>query len=193
MSRTFTPVDLVQLPRIDSNSAVALASAVESAASSFHDLPASLTETLTQIGQDKRLLLAALAKTPGGALTIKEADRRVDKVGGALHDIGEILTLLKLVHAEYGATIGTTQTLEEAPEIRDSKDLLLDSLRTYVLQVAGTVKRGKPETATRADALLAPVRAWESTKAAKEKADPSAPAGGSAGSSNAPSTGTTGG
>jgi len=87
MTRTFTPVDLVQLPRIDSNGAVALATAVEAAANQYNDLPQLLTETLAQIGADKQILLQALAKTPHGVMTIKEADRRVDKAAGAFHDI----------------------------------------------------------------------------------------------------------
>ncbi|MDI1429213.1 hypothetical protein [Polyangium sorediatum] len=242
MSRTFTPVDLVQLPRVDSNGAIALASAVESAASKYNDLPASVTEAVIQIVADRIVLQQAVAKTPVGLVTVKEADRRVDKVGGAFHDIcsawaslaeflpeGQdaqvlmarvfpdgrkfvnlkvkeewaaietklstidreglgaridaigatpVLKLLEQMQAVYGAVIGTTEVPEEAPEVRDSKDTLLDSLRAYVIQVAGTVKRGKPETAARADALLRPIREWESTKPAKDKADgPEAPAG----------------
>ncbi|WP_282416615.1 hypothetical protein [Polyangium sp. 15x6] len=246
MSRTFTPVDLVQLPRVDSNGAIALASAVESAASKYNDLPASVTEAVAQIVADRIVVHQALAKTPGGLVTVKEADRRVDKVGGALHDIcaawaslaeflpqGEdaqvlmdrvfadgrkfvnlkvkeewaavetklatidreglgasidaigatpVLGLLRQMQAVYGAVIGTTEVPEEAPEVRESKDTLLDSIRAYVIQVAGTIKRGKPETAARADALLRPVREWESTKPSKEKAgSEEAPAGGASG------------
>ncbi|MDI1483518.1 hypothetical protein [Polyangium sp. y55x31] len=168
-------------------------------------------------------------------MTVKEADRRVDKVGGALHDIlaawasmaefvpegqgalvalerlfpegrsfvnlkvkeewaaiatklatvereglathiaaigaAPVLETLRQVHALYGSVIGTTEAPEEAPEVRESRSALLDSIRDYVIQVAGTVKRGKPETAVRAEALLKPVREWESTKPAKEKAE----------------------
>lgn len=236
MTRTFSPVDLVQLPRVDANGAVALASAVEAAAVPFNDLPQSIADELGQIKTDRQTLLKALAKSPAGVVTVKEADRRVDKVGGAFHDIATawaslaefipegqdaqllvdrlfsdgrrfinlkvkeewaaietklatidregllpqiqaiganpILALLKQVQTVYGAVIGTTQAVEEAPEVRESKDALLDAIRTYVIQVAGSVKRGKPETLTRADALLKPIREWESIKPAKEKTNP---------------------
>lgn len=234
MQRTFSPVDLVQLPRIDANGSVALATALEAAATPFQNLPSAILDCLTQIGSDKQILLQALAKTPTGLLTVKEIDRRVDRVAGALHDVtaawatlaefmseGEkakvlherlfadgrrflnlkvqeewaaietklatverenlkgsieaigaipIYSLLKQFQTEYGAIIGTTQPLEEAPEIRDSKTALLDSIRSYVIQVAASVKRGAPDTATRADALLKPVREWESTKSAPPQA-----------------------
>jgi len=239
MQRTFSPVDLVQLPRIDANGSVALATAIEAAATPFQNLPPAIIDCLAQVGSDKQILLQALAKTPTGLLTVKEIDRRVDKVAGALHDVtaawatlaefmpegekgkilherlfadgrrflnfkvheewaaietklatidrenlggsvdaigaGPILVLLKQFQAEYGAIIGTTQPVEEAPEIRDSKAALLDSIRSYVIQVAASVKRGAPDTATRADLLLKPVREWESTKAAKESTPPATP------------------
>jgi ABC-type transporter Mla MlaB component len=38
MTRTFSAVALVHLPRVDSNGAVALASSIESAAGQFNDL-----------------------------------------------------------------------------------------------------------------------------------------------------------
>jgi len=231
---------------VDSNGAIALASAVESAASKYNDLPVSVTDAVAQIIADRIVLQQAVAKTPGGIVTVKEADRRVDKVGGAFHDIcaawaslaeflpqgqdaqvlmdrvfsdgrrfvnlkvkeewaaietklstidreglatridaigaAPVFGLLAQMHAVYGAVIGTTAAPEEAPEVRDSKDALLDSLRAYVIQVAGTVKRGKPETAMRADALLRPVREWEGTKPAKDKAgNEEAPAGAASG------------
>jgi hypothetical protein len=254
MSRTYTPVDLVQLPRVDAHGAVALATAIEAAASPYKDLSAMITETLSQIGSDKQFLLQALAKTPQGAITVKEADRRIDRVAGAFHDIsaawstlaeflpqGEagqtlmvrlfadgrrfvnlkvqeewaaietklttidregldaqiqaigaapIVTLLRQFHTVYGAVIGTTQPLEEAPEIRDTKDALLDSIRTYVIQVTGTVKRGKPETAALADVLLKPVREWVSTRSSKESPEPAAPPQGAGSSSGNDPAGT---
>lgn len=239
MSRTFSAVDLVHLPRIDSNSAVALASSIESASAQFNDLQQTIIDAVLQMTGDRQRLLAALAKTPMGIVTPKEADRRVDRVAGALHDIAEawgtlaeflpegegaqlimervfadgrrfinlklkeewaavetklatierenllpkfeaigaapVVALLKQAQSVYGAVIGTTEAIEEAPEVRECKDALLDSIRFYTLQVVATVKRGKPETANRADALLKPLREWESTKPAKEKADPAAP------------------
>ena len=256
MSRTYSPIDLVQLPRVDANGAVALASAIEAAAVPFNDLPQPITDELAHIVLDRQILLKALAKTPAGAVTVKEADRRVDKVAGALHDIaaawaslaefmaegqdaqiimdrvfsdgrrfinlkvkeewaaietklatvdreallpkvqaigaGPVLALLKQFQTTYGAVIGTTQAIEEAPEVRDSKDALLDSIRTYVIQVAGSVKRGKPETAARADALLRPVREWESIRHTKEKPEPPEGTSSAASPIAAPGTGTKG-
>src|SRR5690242_11986344 len=87
MARTFAPVDLVHLPRVDANGAIALASAVEAAAAHDNTLPPNVVDAVTQIADDRVVLQAAVAKTPGGVMTIKEADRRVDKVAGALHDI----------------------------------------------------------------------------------------------------------
>jgi len=76
---------------------------------------------------------------------------------------------------------------------RESKDALLDSLRTYVLQVAGTVKRGKPETAARVDALLKPIREWQGTQPAKEKTDQHETTPDGTAPPGTSSTGTTGG
>jgi hypothetical protein len=257
MTRTFTHVDLVQLPRIDSHGAVALATAIEAAANQFNDLSQALLDTLAQVKSDRQTLLQALAKTPAGVLTIKEADRRVDKLAGAFHDLAAVwatiaeflpegeagklilsrcfadgrrfinfkvkeewaaietklatidreglapqvqaigamplLTLLRQFHADYGVAIGTTQPLEEAPEVRESKDALLDSIRSYVIQVAATVKRGKPETTIRADALLKPLHDWESTRAAKQSPEPAVPPVSDGSSMGASSSGNTGG
>lgn len=76
---------------------------------------------------------------------------------------------------EYDAIIGTTQPVKDAPEIRDSKAALLDSIPSCVIQVAASVKRGAPDTATRADLLLEPLREGESAKAAKESTPPATP------------------
>jgi hypothetical protein len=101
-----------------------------------------------------------------------------------------VVALLKQVQSVYGAVIGTTQAIEEAPEVRECKDALLDSIRHYTIQVVATVKRGKPETAARAETLLKPLREWESTKAAKEKADaPAEPTNGDAKPTGTPPTG----
>ena len=256
MARTYSPVDLVQLPRIDANGAIALASAIESAAANDKTLPPNITEIVTQIADDRAILQAAVAKTPAGVLTVKEADRRVDKVGGALHDIlaawaelaefipegqkaqivlerafqdgrrfinlkakeewaavdtklttidreglapnldaigaGPVLALLKQVHSVYGAVLGTTEVIEEAPEIRESKGALLDSIRAYVLRVAGLVKRGQTATEDRANALMKPILEWESTRAQKEKNAPMAPTTPNAPAHNPGQTGSTG-
>ena len=85
---------------------------------------------------------------------------------------GPVLDLLKETHVTYGRVLGTTQAIEEAPEIRECRDALLDSLRSYTIQVAATVKRNDAASATRADVLLKPLREWESSKPAA----PSAPA-----------------
>ncbi|TKC89020.1 hypothetical protein, partial [Polyangium fumosum] len=193
MARTFTPVDLVKLPLVDSHGAVALASAVEAGAAKYNDLPQNVVEAVVQIASDRAVLQQAIARTPGTVVTVKEADRRMDKVGGAFHDIlvawaslGEflpqgkdarvvldrlfpegrsfvnlkvkeewaaietklatveregltgviggigatpVLTLLKEVHTLYGQVIGTTEAPEEAPELRESRYALLDSIR----------------------------------------------------------------
>lgn len=236
MKRTFSPTDLVALPRIDFNGAIALASAIEAVAAKEQNLPQTIVEAVAQISADRSVLQQAVAKAPSGALTIKEADRRVDRVAGAFHDIveawaslaefisegtgaqilmerifpdgrrfvnlkvaeewaaietklatiqrenlgnaitgigaGPILALLQEMHGVYGAVIGTTEPLAEAPEVRESKEALTDSLREYVVQVAATVKRNKPETAARAETLLKPLREWESTKPTKDKPTP---------------------
>lgn len=236
MSRTYFAGSLVQLPRVDYNGAIALASAVEAVAAKDGNLPPNITEVVVQITTDRTVLQQAAAKAPGGVLTVKEADRREDRVGGAFHDIfqawaslaefipegataqlvmdrlfadgrrfvnlkvqeewaavetklatierenlgphidavgaGPVLKLLKDVHATYGAVIGTTEPLAEAPEVRQSKDDLMDSLRDYVVQVASTVRRGKPETAARAEVLMKPILEWVSTKPHKDKPEP---------------------
>jgi len=235
MARNFSSVDLVQLPLVDSHGAVALASVIEAAAAKFNDLPQNVVETIVQIVTDRAILQQAIAKAPGAVVTVKEADRRMDKVGVAFHDIlaawaslqeflpqgktaqilldrlfsegrtfvnlkvkeewaaietkiatvereglagpiGDVgatpvFTLLRDTHALYGQVVGTTDVPGEVPEVRESRHALLDSIRDYVLQVAATVKRNKPETGTRAEALLKPVREWESTRPAKEKVE----------------------
>ncbi|UQA59378.1 hypothetical protein [Polyangium aurulentum] len=236
MRRSFTALNLVQLPRTDSRGAIALASAVEAAAAADKELPESVSEIIAQIAEDRIALQLALAKGPAaGTLTVKEADRREDRVGGALLDILEgwasiaeflpqgksakevvdrvfpdgrsfvnmrveeewaaietklhtieneglvekiaaigalpVLDLLKQTHAVYGAVVGTTGVVDETREVRENKEALEDSLRTYVVRVEALVRRNKPETRARAEALVKPIREWESSKPSKAKAE----------------------
>lgn len=55
------------------------------------------------------------------------------------------------------------------------------------------VKRGKPETTIRADALLKPLHDWESTRVAKQSPEAAAPPVGDGSSMGASSSGDTGG
>ncbi len=235
MSRSFTSLDLVSLPRVDSRGAIALASAVEAAAAAQSKLPAYITEVVAQVRTDRTALQSTIDAAPeAGSPTVKEVDRNVDIAVTGLHGIlsgwakladfipeGKLarelldriygdglafvnykverewavvdgmlqviekegltakletlgalpaLNLLKQAHAAYGAVIGTTEAMPERPEVGTHRDILLDSLRLYVVRVAGLVERGKPKTEELASALLKPVVEWRGTKA-KSKAE----------------------
>jgi len=79
MARSFTPNDIVALPRVDARDAVALASAVEAAAAAQKDVPPYVISAVAQIASDRQALQKAIAAgPPAGAITVKEADRVED-------------------------------------------------------------------------------------------------------------------
>lgn len=230
MSRSFSSLDLVSLPRVDSRGGIALASAVEAAAAAQSKAPAHVMDVVVQIGSDKQALQAALDSGPQAGPTVREADQHVDIGVTGVHGIltgwtkfrgvlpeGQVaqelldrlygdglafvnykverqwavvdgmlkiidnealgakfamlgatpaLDFLKQAQATYGAVIGTTEALPERPEVGVRRDALLDSLRLYVVRVAGLVERGKPETEELAHALLKPIVEWRGTKSA---------------------------
>jgi hypothetical protein len=109
-------------------------------------------------------------------------DARVKALGGQI-----FLDAIASAHAAYGEAIGVTTALAaKAPApagSRDARERFADALRDYVIKVLGSVEPDEPETEELADALLAPLAAWDvgpttraGSKPAPEEAEtPAAP------------------
>jgi len=148
MTRTFTPIDLVALPRLDAASAVTVAQSLITAA---HDKKVAkaikketaITALVSELATERDALQAAFAvaeqASPSGQK--RDADRREDAAVGAVYDLlsawarldGEIP--LGTVAAEVRAAVFGTATLKsitQAPVAQewaavDSKLKLIDS------------------------------------------------------------------
>jgi hypothetical protein len=82
--RTYSPFDIIALPRVDANGAIALAKAVEAAAGEQKDLPATLHAALKGITSCRD----ALQKAKGGvavSIQVRDADRAEDDAACALY------------------------------------------------------------------------------------------------------------
>jgi hypothetical protein len=90
MARTFAPVDLVTLPRLDANSAIYLARALESAAEKAEKEGAVLSEAVKSavhdLHKDRETLQQAIAGVETEA-EIQKIDREEDASVGGLHDL----------------------------------------------------------------------------------------------------------
>lgn len=117
----------------------------------------------------------------------QKLDDRIGKLGGQLF----LDTLLK-AHDTYGKVLGLTAVAPGPaalpPSVRDAMDTFAATLRKYVAKVIGAVDEDEPETQALADALLAPLAAWDvgpsrpGQRAAADEtaADAGAPAAGGA-------------
>ena len=87
-TRSFTPDDLVVLPRLDANEAVALASSLATAAEAEGPLPAALTATLAKVTEAAAALTGELgpASVNTGRPDLGVADRAEDNAVGALEE-----------------------------------------------------------------------------------------------------------
>ena len=105
MSRTFTSQDLVALPNLDAEDAVALASALEAAAHHAHAAPAhgaakskaksksakdalppSIANALAAVLRQREALQTTMTAAPPKAPSVRDADRAEDTAVGALYD-----------------------------------------------------------------------------------------------------------
>jgi hypothetical protein len=93
MTRSFTPVGLVALPRMDAAQAVKLAQLLEAAATDAGgktiELPRSLEGAVAQLGTHRAALQSAIAAAApvGTAAGLRLADRLEDDAVTALHDL----------------------------------------------------------------------------------------------------------
>lgn len=96
-------------------------------------------------------------------LEARGLDRAIRKMSG-----GAFLTHLAAVHEAYGAATGATGPRPdvESPAVREQVDATSEAMKMYVLRVAASVRRARPETQRRADVLLQPLREWSSRGAA---------------------------
>src|SRR5262245_27102882 len=95
-------------------------------------------------------------------------DETVDALGAT-----PILKHLRAVHKAYGEIIGTTRpkSPEQEPQVRAKKEALADAIRTYVVRVAATVDRKKPETRAQAERWLDPLMRWKSSARGKARTE----------------------
>ncbi len=82
----------------------------------------------------------------------------IDRLGGSV-----ILSAIRETHQRYGDALGiTAESVARTPAaVNDALRALRDSLRRYVLQIAAHVDPDDPATEIFAEALLAPLSAWE--------------------------------
>ena len=114
MPRSYDPANLVALPRLDANAAVALATEMEAAATDPKTgkrikLPEAVDEEVDTLVADRDALKAAIGEA-GGAPTpsgIRHADRREDRVSRAFHAVAEGWSLLaeEFALGEQAATL----------------------------------------------------------------------------------------
>ena len=99
----------------------------------------------------------------------QKLDAEIAQLGGTA-----ILAHLKKVHIAYGLAVGTTKTPDapESPDVAEKLAALLDSLRSYIVRVAGLVSRKRPETQALAERLLKPITNWVSPKPAAKAQKP---------------------
>ncbi len=106
------------------------------------------------------------------SLHARGLDEKIRELGG-----GPFLDHLARTHETYGAAVmnATGDSEEETPAIRERATELAEAVKSYVIRVVATVDRKRPETQTRANTLLAALRAWESssnTGATSEEEEP---------------------
>jgi hypothetical protein len=70
-----------------------------------------------------------------------------------------ILEHLRSTHARYAAALDEAH--DAAPGLREARDKLVDAIQIYVVRVLGCIERGKPDTLSRAQALLKPIVEWK--------------------------------
>lgn len=106
------------------------------------------------------------------ALGARGLDEKIREIGG-----GPFLDHLARVHETYGEAVmdSTSDSQEETPAIREKSSELVEAVKSYVIRVVATVDRKRPETQARADTLLAPLRAWESSPNASDATEEDAP------------------
>lgn len=93
MARTYEPFDLIQLPRLTAEETLALARELETEAKAAGKLPEPVREALEELASARGALgdeLLRRQRTAEGASVdpakAREADRRIDKMWGALRD-----------------------------------------------------------------------------------------------------------
>ena len=106
------------------------------------------------------------------ALKTRRNAELVRELGG-----GPLLEALLDAHAKYGEALEITRPAATPTDtkVRDALDVVLDSIREYVLGVAGTVRRDRPVTQERADRLLRPLAEWQTTARAPAAPIPAPP------------------
>jgi hypothetical protein len=93
MARSFNPNDLIALPNVDADGAVALAQSLESASldpennNKPRKLPTAVRAALDDVIEDRKTLQEVLGSAPAPEPEKKEADRKEDAAVGALYDL----------------------------------------------------------------------------------------------------------
>ena len=117
----------------------------------------------TQLPVDKE---RAAADARMAVIKKKKLDKDICALGGTV-----FWTFLAETHERYKAAVDEAVAAEARPTVRivEALDALKDALDMYIVRVLASVHRNKPETAKRAEALLAPVVAFRATHKHKPK------------------------
>jgi hypothetical protein len=93
--------------------------------------------------------------------------------------LGYALQAVRQAHAAYSAMLGVSQKRPVPtvpPSLAEPLNAFANALRAYVLKVSAHVDRRDPATQKLADALLAPLRVWETGASRAGATDEPAPA-----------------
>jgi hypothetical protein len=112
MARTFDPIDLIALPRLDANLACVLAQSLQAATRDENNkarkLPEAAKAALEDVEADRAALQEVLGGTPGTDSEVREVDRLEDAAIGAIHDLCEAWTRLagQIPEGDVGQDLG---------------------------------------------------------------------------------------
>lgn len=181
-------IALVPIPAADSQVKKSADLILDRAWSALHDLVTAWTKLPEPLNQytDKVASLDALIFSEGLAflnLDFKsewqQSQSRLDAIAAQGHQqtlalIGGLVFLehIRRAHADYGQVLGITavKTEENSPAVREKMYATQNALRDYINKVVAWADPEEPGSEALAEALLAPVCAWEVKAAASPKA-----------------------
>ncbi|HEX2571215.1 MAG TPA: hypothetical protein VH877_16780 [Polyangia bacterium] len=147
------------------------------------DIAASLADRLFPDG------LSFVTSSPKNVWGVVETKLKIiehDNLEPQIAELGAAPALahLRQVHARFGQVTGATGLLraDEPAQVRTHRQELEGSMRLYVVAVAGSIQRRRPETQALAEALLRPLLEWREPRPRRDEDDdkggPGAPTGG---------------
>ncbi len=119
MARNFTPVDLVALPRLSANAAIALGNELLTVAKSAGELPAGLQKSYKKLAAalielEGQIVAGPAADAPSSydSAAASAADTKLDRAWGALNDFAQ--SFLRLPHDDAGVRADAQRVVDAA-------------------------------------------------------------------------------